>query len=237
MERKIKLLYILIIGVLLIGVRIARNIYSEMVPIEEKVYAEIEERLNVDSGIVCVLIPQKTFYRIGEKPQISVLIINKTDSTIYLPNCLDGSSEMTRLPYCDIKILNMNTGKWWVEFMDANPNPLIESDLQMLRPNECFNPLDYKLDIEKFDADSIIYFKSHTTIQLTGNWLPRGLSAKNYLIPKNYKIQFVYSTTATKTIRGWNTLENFTDFNLNKLDSIPKISIKSNIVTLKYRLF
>jgi len=61
MKRKIKLLCILIIGVLLIGVRVARNIYSEMFPMEEKVYDEIEERLNADSGIVCVLIPQKTF--------------------------------------------------------------------------------------------------------------------------------------------------------------------------------
>ena len=218
----------------MIGIRVARNIHSEMFPVEEKVYNEIEELLNIDSGIVCVLIPQKTYYRIGEKPQINVLIINKTDSTIYLPNCLDGSSDMTRLPYCDIEILNMNTRKWGKEFVDVMPNSLVEYDLQLLRPNEYFNPLDYKIDITKSEPDSMFFFKTQTISQLTGNWLPSGLDAKNYLLPKNYKIQFVYNTKDTSTIRGWNTHRHFS---LDKLDSIPKISIKSNIVTLKYRLF
>ena len=237
MKRKIKLLWIFLIVSILAGIRIARNIYSEMFPMEEKVYNEIEELLNTDSGIVCVLIPQKTFYRIGEKPQINVLIINKTDSTIYLPNCLNGSSDMTRLPYCNIEILNMNTWKWGIEIIDVMPNPLVESDLQLLRPNEYFNPLDNKIDVKKYEPDSILFFDSHTITQLTGNWLPKGLSAKNYLIPKNYKIQFVYDTKDTTTFQGWNTHEYFTDFNMDRLDSIPKISIKSNIVTLKYRLF
>jgi hypothetical protein len=223
--------------ILLTGIRVARDIYSEMFPIEEKVYDEIEELLNSNSGIVCVLIPQKTFYRIGEKPQINVLIIHKTDSTIYLPYCLDGSSDMTRLPYCNIEILNMHTGKWEMGFVCGVVNPLVENDLQLLRPNECFNPLAYKLDIIKFELDSISFFESHTITQLAGNWLPSGLRAKNYLIPKNYKIQFVYDTKDTTTTYGWNTHENFTNFNLDRLDSIPRISIKSNIVTLKYRLF
>ena len=220
---------------LLIGISIARNLYNEgMIPIfreDEKMFTEIDELIQTDTGIICVLIPEKIYYRIGEKPQINVLIINRTNSTIYLPNCLDGSSDNTRLPFCDIEILNMNTRKWGKQFIDVMPNPLIENDLQLLRPNESFNPLGYRLN-----TDSILFFKPHTITQLTGNWLPRGLNARNYLIPKNYKIQFVYSTEDSTTFRGWNAHEYFTNFDLDRLDSIPKISIRSNVVTLKYRL-
>lgn len=221
----------------LIGIRVTRNLYNEsgMIPLrpeDEKVFLEIDSILNIDTGIVCVLIPHKIFYRIGEKPQIDVLIINRTDSTIYLPNSLDGSSDRTRLPYCDIEILNSKKRKG---FIDVMPNPLVENDLQLLRPNECFNPIsNYKLDIQIYQPDSILFFKPNTITQLTGAWLPQGLNASNYLIPKNYKIQFAYSTKDSTTIRGWNVCK---DFNLNKLDSVPRINIKSNAVTLKYRLF
>ena len=225
---------------LLIGIRITRNMYNESGiipprPEDEKIFHEIESIIKIDTGIVCVLIPYKIFYRIGEKPQIDVLIINRTDSTIYLPNSLDGSSDRTRLPYCDIEILN---SKKRYGFIDVMPNCLVESDLQLLRPNECFNPINnYKLDIEIYQPDSIFFFKPYTATQLTGAWRPKGLDVRNYLMPKNYKIQFVYSTKDSTTIRGWNDCEHFADFNLNKLDSVPKISIKSNVVTLKYRLF
>ena len=210
-----------------------------MIPIfreDEKMFLEIDDFLQTDTGIICVLIPQKVYHRIGETPKINVLIINRTDSAIYLPNCLDGSSDRTRLPFCDIKILNTNTRNWGKQFIDGMPNPLIENDLQLLRPNESFNPLGYRLYIQKFEPDSIVFFKPCAITQLTGHWLPRGLNARNYLIPKNYKIQFVYSTEDTTTFRGWNTHENFTNFNLDRLDSIPKISIRSNVITLKYRL-
>ena len=240
MKRKIKILCIVIIAILLIGISIARNLYNEgMLPVlraDETMFLEIDELLQTDTGIICVLIPEKIYYRIGEKPQISVLIINRTDSIIYLPHCLDGSSDGTRLPFCDIEILNMNTSKWGRQFIDVMPNPLIANDLQLLQPNESFNPLAYRLDIKKYEPDSILFFEHSTITQLTGNWLPRGLNAKNYLIPKNYKIQFVYSTEDTTTFRGWNIHEHFSDFNLDRLDSIPKITIRSNVITLKYRL-
>jgi len=236
---KIKWFYILVVLVLLIGIRVARNLYNELeiFPLsreDEEMFLEIGERLNSDTGIICVLIPQKIYYRIGEKPQIDVLIINRTDKTIYLPNSLDGSSDLTRLPYCDIEILNSRKRGGFIDIM---PNPLVENDLQLLRPNECFNPLNnYKLDIKIYQPDSVLFFKPDTRIRLTDLWLPNGLNARNYLIPKNYKIQFVYSTKDS-TFRGWNVSEHHTDFNLDKLDSIPEISIKSNIVILKYRLF
>ena len=240
MKRKIKILCTLIVVILLIGISITRNLYNEgMFPIfreDEKMFLEMEKLLQTDTGIICVLIPEKIYYRIGERPQISVLIINRTDTTIYLPNCLDGSSDGTRLPFCDMEILNMNTSKWGRQFIDVMPNPLIENDLQLLRPNESFNPLGYRLNIKKFEPDSILFFEPFTITLLTGNWLPRGLNARNYLIPQNYRIQFVYSTEDTTSFRGWNTHEHFSDFNLDRLDSIPKITIRSNVITLKYRL-
>jgi len=181
---KRKILYITIVAILLIGVSITRNLYNEgMTPFlredDLKMFLEIDEHLQTDTGIICVLFPQKIYHRIGETPQINILIINRTDSTIYLPNCLDGSSDRTRLPFCDIEILNMNTRKWGKRFIDFMPNPLIENDLQLLGPNESFNPFGYRLDIEKFDPDSILFFKPHSITQLTGNWLPRGIYARN----------------------------------------------------------
>lgn len=236
---RIKWFYGVMILTFLVGVWVARSFYNAGIfPLfseDERVLSEIRDLAAVDTGIVCLLIPQKIYHRIGEKPQIDVLIINKTDSVIYLPDCLDGSSDRTRLPYCDIKILSANTQKWGIRFLDINPNPLVETDLQLLHPNECFDPLRYKLHVRRYDADSIWSLKSHTTAQLTGNWLPNGLDASNYLLPKNYKIQFVYSTEDSTTSHGWN-MHCYKNFNLSKLDSIPKISIKSNVITLRYRL-
>src|SRR5690554_5345536 len=105
MKRKKTYIFILIV-ITLIGIRIYRQYQAEFITIEESVYSDIQDKIEIDSGIVCVLIPKKTYYRIGEKPQLEVLIINKTDSTIYLPGCLDGSDIRTRLPYCDFLVLN-----------------------------------------------------------------------------------------------------------------------------------
>lgn len=234
---KIKLIYIIIVLLFLIGLRVFHQIQAEIIAVHDEVYANIDSLLDIDTGIVCILIPQKTYYRIGEKPQIDILIINRTDSSIYLPGCLDGSADLTRLPYCDIKVLNRKIGTR--KFLDVNPNPLVKGDLQILKPNDFFNPLNrYRLQIDTLPPDTLLGSKISISTSLENYWPSPILDGKNYLIPGRYEIQFVYSTVRdTIILHDWNINKGFQDFNLNILDSIPRIKIKSNIVTLKYRLF
>jgi hypothetical protein len=233
MKAKIKIVYVIIVFLVLIGFRIYNQYQSIFDTISEEVYDEINHIIETDTGIVCVLIPQKTYYRIGENPQINVLLINKTDRTIYLPGCLDGSSIPFRLPYCDVKLLNRK--KIMPRMLCGMTNPMRESDLQMLKPNECFNPLNrYWLQIETFPPDSLLNFNESVITELSNYFPPAILDGQDFLIPGEYQIQFVYSTMPDSTIFfGWNTSA---DFRLELFDSIPQISITSNIVKLKYRI-
>jgi hypothetical protein len=233
MKAKIKIIYVIILFVFLIGMRAYNLFQSNYYPISDEVCDEINRMIETDTGIICVLIPQKTYYRIGEIPQINVLIINKTNSTIYLPGCLDGSSYSLRLPYCDIKLLNRK--KIMEDFICGTTNPMRENDLQMLKPNECFNPLNrYWLQIDTFPPDNLLSFQPSTITELQNYFSPSILDGKNFLIPGEYQIQFVYSTMPdTAMIFGWNTSE---DFRVELFDSIPKINIKSNVIRLKYKI-
>ncbi|WP_289056014.1 hypothetical protein [Carboxylicivirga marina] len=236
MKRR-KTYIIILIVTLLIGIRVYRQYQAETLRIEDYVYSDIQERIDIDSGIVCILIPQKTYYRIGEKPQLDVLIINKTDSTIYLPGCLDGSDIRTRLPYCDFLVSNKNIlkpQKW----IDVSPNPLINLDLQKLSPNDCFNPLsDYKLKSFKINKDNALNLPETTFSQLYNFWEPQSLQGRNFLLPGNYEIQFIYSTIPDENILfDWNvSCNDFEQLNIDLIDSIPEIKIQSNTVKLKYR--
>lgn len=231
---KIKLIYVIIIVLGLIGWRIFSHVRSSYIPYSEKDYEGISELLDIDSGIVAVLIPNKKYYRIGEKPDLDLIIINRTDSVVYLPGSLDGSPNMTRLPYCDFEVLNrkVNRRSW----IDANPNPLIKEDLVRLEPNECFNAFDKKiLRIQDYGYDSIIN-EHNISNEISNFWSPFDFGHKRIIWPGNYKIRVVYSTISdTSIFRGWNPDNR--GFNYKYLDSIPETRIVSNIVTIKYSLF
>ena len=233
---RIKLLYIIIPLLILIGFRVFHQFQSEIFTVNETVQEEIDSLLKIDTGVVAVLIPRKTYYRIGESPQLDVVILNRTDSTIYLPGYLDGSANKTRQPYSDFKILNRNVSG--SRFIDVMPNPLVRGDLKRLQPNDCFNPInDYHIQIDTFPPDTLFGNQTEISISLENFWSPESLDGNNFLLPGSYDVQFVYCTIEDTTIlRRWNIHENFTDFDLNLLDSIPEVDIKSNIVTLKYRL-
>jgi hypothetical protein len=234
-RRKTYIIFLLIIT--LIGIRIYRQYQTESIIIEDNVFSDIQDRIDIDTGIVCILIPKKTYYRIGERPQLDVLIINKTDSTIYLPGSLDGSDVGIRLPYCDFLVMNRNMTQ--TKHLDLNPNQLTNLDLQVLEPNDCFNPLsEYKILTHSFANNSGINWPKEKFSELHNFWEPQSLQGGNFLIPGNYEIQFVYSTISDdKIILDWNISENnFDEFNIDLIDSIPRIKIQSNIVTLKYRL-
>jgi hypothetical protein len=98
---KIKLVYLLTFLVLLLGWRIFYQVRANNIAVSDNDYYEISNHLANDSGIVAILIPNKTYYRLGEKPDMDLILLNRTDSVVYLPGSLDGSAIPTRLPYCD----------------------------------------------------------------------------------------------------------------------------------------
>ena len=235
-RRKTYIVFLLIIT--LIGIRVYRQYQAELITIEDNVYSDIQDRTEIDTGIVCILIPKKTYYRIGERPQLDVLIINSTDSTIYLPGCLDGSDISTRLPYCDFLVVNRKN-RTRTNWIDVNPNPLTNLDLQVLEPGECFNPLsEYKILTRTYERDSVLQLPQGKITELYNFWEPQSLQGGNFLIPGNYEIQFIYSTISDdKILFDWNLpVNDLNEFNIDLLDRIPRIQIRSNIVELKYRI-
>jgi hypothetical protein len=137
---RVRVLYIIIVVIALLGLRIFNQYRSEYSPVSKNLYHDLDSLFLVDTGVVCIMIPKKTNYRIGESPQLDILVINRTDSAIYLPHSLDGS-DFNRLPYCNIHFIDKRifTGK---NFADFNNGLMKISDLHILKPNEYFNPID-----------------------------------------------------------------------------------------------
>lgn len=223
---------ILTLIIFLIALRIFRQVQTNTIPIEDVVYEELNQISQVDTGIVIMLIPNKTYYRIGEKPDLDVMVINNTDSAILLPGCLDGSSDLTRLPYCDLEILNKKAKQRPICLL---PNPLLPHDLNWIPPGGNINLLNNHI----IRRDTFINSNEEISVSshLDNYWTPRGFVSANYLLPGNYKVQFHYSTMDTNTFNGWNVDEHFDSFHKTLIHQVPKIDIKSNIVTLKYRFF
>ncbi|NDV59363.1 hypothetical protein [Bacteroides sp. 519] len=235
---KIKLIYIIIFFLIfLIGTRGYNYFYSEYLPYDEKTSEAIYQHIEKDSGIICVLIPHKTHYRIGERPELDVLIINKTDSTIYLPGNMDGSSYGFRLPVTDFKVLNRKPRKYGL--FCPMFNPMVPDELRRVKPGECFNPFNtYRIETIHYAADSILGWDAQTLTRMKNYWPHEALDAHNFLLPGNYDIQFVYSTKKDSTVlMGLNISNEWPKEKMNILDSIPVVELKSNVVRLKYRIF
>ncbi|MCD7900800.1 MAG: hypothetical protein LUH22_13280 [Bacteroides sp.] len=167
---------------------------------------------------------------------MDVLILNRTDSTIYLPACLDGSSLKLRYPAANIEILNGR--KRTVRFCPMF-NPLVSRQIRKLEPNECFNPIDaYTVEIKSYPADSILCRVDQERVSIEKFWTPKGLDLENYLLPGKYELQFTYNTKRDSgVLSGWNIVPDWSDVNLDFFDRIPEVEIKSNIVTLTYKIF
>lgn len=241
---KIRLLYIFFAIVVIIGLRIFNNIRAEYNPTIRSIYEEVDSLFLVDSGVVCIMIPKKTYYRIGESPQLDILVINRTDSTIYLPHSLDGS-DFNRLPYCNIHFIEKKifTAR---NFVCINNGLMKSSDLHDLQPNEYFNPINnFTYAIDTFQSDTMFGLKEKIYAEWMRPWSPQNLKGEKFLLPGKYKIQFVYSTKPdTSGYLDWVYKSSFFDdgeedleFDTTLFNKIPEILIRSNIVELKYGLF
>lgn len=231
---RIKLIYIVIFVIGLVGWRVFSQIRIDYLSYSEKDYKGIYKQLDVDSGIVAVLIPNKKYYRIGEMPDMNLILINRTDSVIYLPGALDGSPNMTRLPFCDFEVLNRSVNhKGWI---DAMPNPLINEDLVRLEPTESFNAFDKKIILIKDHGYDSLFMRQDISTDLHNFWSPFNFGHKRIIWPGKYDIKVIYSTmNDTSIFKGWNPDDY--DFNYKYLDSIPETRVESNTVTIRYSIF
>lgn len=237
---KIKPVYIILFFILLVGIRGYNYFFSEYYRYDEGISQEINQRVDKGTGIVCVLIPRKIYYRIGERPELDVVIINKTDSVIYLPGNMDGSYLGLRLPVINFKVLNRSIKR--TRMFCPMFNRMVPNELTRLAPGECFNPLDrYRIETQFHEADTLFRTKAHTFMSLENYWPHEDLEGNNFLLPGNYDLQFVYSTVRDTTDQFMFDLlieeGEWPEEKMGILDSIPEVELKSNVVRLKYRMF
>ena len=198
--------------------------------------------LNNNDSFVCILKSEKEIYKIGEKPELNIEIINKTDSSVILVGSLDGSDIGWRLPFCMFSVKHQifgYTSKY--SFGCANVNNFREKDFVEVATNSGFNPYEH--------IDDMVFFSSYQ------------IQSDQFWIPGNYQIFFIYSTlnndsifwsndkllSIDSTMKEWyfeqgREQEYYHELkHINKLDSlwnlVPKMDIVSNPITIKYRLF
>lgn len=241
MKKKVNyIIPVIVLIVLLAGIRSGSYFISEYFRYDEDIENEITRRINKDTGVICLLIPRKLYYRIGERPELDVVIVNKTDSVIYLPGNMDGSSLGMRLPATDFKVLNRNNRRH--RMYCATFNRMVPGELTRLAPGECFNPLDrYRIEKRFHEANTVLGFDERTSFSLENYWPHEGLDGDNFLLPGSYDVQFIYSTVRDTTDRimfGFLPGEwDWPEEKMPLLDSIPQVELKSNVVRLRYGIF
>ena len=198
---------------------------------------EIENLLNSKDSYVCILKTKKKIYKIGEKPELYIEIKNNTDSTTLMVGSLDGSDLGMRLPTCLFYVGHQIFGNLnRMRNIDININNFRELDFINLQPNSGFDPYGKG------------FFSSYQ------------VEENQFLIPGVYNIRFFYSTINDEYIiinnksllqisqskKEWyfkkgREKDYYKELkHLNKLDSlwnlVPKIELKSNTITIKYKI-
>lgn len=177
-----------------------------------------EKRMSDTGGLQCVLKSDKSVYKAGELPKITVEILNTGKKDIYLIGSLDGSADKRRFPYCYFTIekpqpeVNVFGGC-------GNLNTLQIADFRLIKSGEKFDPYESGGNYQFF-KDGII------------------LNSFTFRHPGNYKIRFHYST-------GSQNISDFMGTNPIRKDSlaiqqlntffkqVPKIDLVSNEVVLR----
>jgi len=190
-------------------------------------------------AFVCVLKANKRKHQIGEKPDIQVQILNKTDSTVLMVGSLEGSEYEFRLPFSRFIIEHELFGAVKSTFFGcAMTNPLKESNFESVNSKSGFDP----------------YGEQY-------NYSAQNLKASHFLMPGIYHIKYYYSTIEDGEMN--HSINEMIEFDAQmeklyeaggreavlreekrrkeRLDSlwkrIPKIELESNTITIEYDLF
>lgn len=127
-----------------------------------------------NDGVSCMIKSKKRKYNIGEVPEITVEIKNKSSNKIYLIGSLDGSDIKMRYPYCYFTIEKPTEDK--LQFARCgNTNSLECNDFVKIERGDSFNPFREGF----FSAYEI---KNKLSFKMKGK----------------YRIRFLYSTESSK---------------------------------------
>jgi len=200
---------------------------------------QIETLKQNNENLVCILKANKRIHQIGEQPDIRVEIMNKTDSTILMVRCLDGSPFGFRLPTSKFTISHQLLGNLENPFFGcANVNPLKESDFQEVKPGNSFDPYGGNAFCRITDFSNA-NFLIPGIYQLTYNYSTVGndfLPQRNIVSP-----QIGLSTEPWYFFEGKEEEYSQEEQQLKKLESlwkhIPKVKLQSNTITIEYNLF
>ena len=161
-----------------------------------------------------VLSAPKGVHKIGQPVEVSIEVCNISKSPVQIVGVLDGSETSVRFPHYLPEI------KASVEFelpeMDVcgTTAPLRTSDFRLLKPKECFDPTK--------SADEASYLPIFTF----NNFLPNAAGV--------YEFSLTLSTESRRDdqwlgIIGYPGEEKV----LELLKEIPRLTVKSNVLTLK----
>lgn len=173
-------------------------------------------------ALKCELTVNKSVFKLGEVPELSVKIINNTGESIYLIGSLDNSAVKRRMPYCYFNI-DKPKSDTVLFYGCGTANPLSEKDFKLIKQGEVFNPYESIGDHG--------FFSDYASTQ-----------KETYRNPGIYKIQFHYSTNNTeiRKFRGsvddtyW--AKNYDTALIKKLFlKVPKVELASNVIEIEIR--
>ena len=130
--------------------------------------------------IVCEISAKKTNYVVGESPAIEVRLRNKTNRTIRLVGCLDGSDLGWRFPHCVFEVDGPPGHRGPGIGRCGNTNALRAEDFVDLRAGESLNPF-MRIDDYGFFGSSALDFT-------------------HFMVPGKYTVRFRYSTNSSKIL-------------------------------------
>ena len=159
----------------------------------------------------CVISSLKKTYSIGETPQITVSIKNKTKKDVYLIGSLDGSEEKWRSPLCYFEIDSPGKRKAPTVGRCGNMNSLKETDFVWVKSGETFNPYQEG------------FFSSYEIARV-----------ENFQKTGRYKITFFYSIKSVDMATYFGDDNGASKKAIKKLFAqVPHFELKSNTIEIE----
>lgn len=174
---------------------------------------ELKQLEASDAPFIAKISTSKNTYKIGESLDLTVEIVNRTDSTVWMVGSLDGSERGLRPPFCGVIVQH--------SFFSPSPslgmcgllNSMRIQDFKAIPTNGSFNPYE-RIDDYGFVPPSSRY-------------------PETFSYPGKYNIQFYYYSKAEERFDSpFLPLPNTTEDSLFQL--VPLMQLKSNTITVKY---
>jgi hypothetical protein len=168
-------------------------------------------KLNRPSALECIVRAEKTC-ALGNAPQVSVRIVNRTSEDVLMVGSLDGSDIQRRYPYCYFQVIGPD-GKNTIHARSSSCgylNPLRVKDFVKVPKGGQFDPYQ--------GIDNYGFFSAHE------------IEPSTFDRPGDYRIRFIYCT-AEKDLRKWHGKAG------GELEAlfakVPKVVLTSNEIVVR----